>query len=54
VSAWGSVGRTTLVHTHPPATGSRFPMANVGHSWIILPENVTCRGSLKTRIRMAV
>jgi hypothetical protein len=31
VSAWGSVGRTTRVNTHPPATGSRFPLANGGH-----------------------
>jgi hypothetical protein len=27
VSAWGSVGRTICVNTHPPATDCRFPLA---------------------------
>jgi hypothetical protein len=26
---------------HPPATGSRFLLANVGHSWITLPDGAT-------------
>ena len=27
MSAWGSVGRTICVNTHPPATDCRFPWA---------------------------
>ena len=51
--AWGGVGRTTC-ETDPPATGSCSLVANVGHSRITLPDDVTFRGSPKTRIRMAV
>jgi hypothetical protein len=48
-----------LAKPHAPATGSRSLLANVGRSWIVLPENVTFRGPiiprpLKARIRMAV
>jgi hypothetical protein len=53
VSAWGAVGRTSC-ETDPPATGSRSPVANVGHSRITLPDDVAFRGSPKTRFRMAV
>ena len=51
MSALGSVGRTTC-ETAPARHRSRSLLANAGHSWIILPDNVTFRGSLKTRIRM--
>ena len=51
--AWGGVGRTTC-ETDPPAIGSCSLVANVGHSRITLPDDVTFRGSPKTRIRMAV
>ena len=53
MSAWGAVGRATC-ETDPPATGSRSLVANVGHSPITLPDDVTFRSSPKTRIRMAV
>ena len=53
VSAWGAVGRTCC-ETDPPATGSGSLVANVGHSRITLPDDVTFRGSRKTRFRMAV
>jgi hypothetical protein len=44
VSAWGSVGRTTCEAARP-----RSLLANVGHSWIVLPENVTSRGPIIPR-----
>ena len=53
VSAWGAVRRTSC-ETDLPATGSRSLVANVGHSRITLPDDVTFRGSPKTRFRMAV
>ena len=40
MSAWGAVGRTTC-ETDPAATGSRSLVANVGHSRITLPDDVT-------------